>query len=48
MKHTFIVLNQMRAAGVLDPSRLDALLARHSLLDKWETFGKRFLTPDQP
>jgi hypothetical protein len=39
---------QFIETGVLDPSRLDALLTRHSLLDKWESFGKRFLTSDQP
>lgn len=39
---------QFIETGVLDAAKLDAILARHSLLDKWETFGKRFLTPDQP
>ena len=39
---------QFIEAGVLDTARLDALLARHSLLAQWEQFGKRFLQGDKP
>ena len=38
---------QFIETGVLDVARLNAILTRHSLLDKWETFGKRFLIPDE-
>ncbi len=34
---------QFIEAGVLDSTKLDAILARHHLLEKWESFGKRFL-----
>lgn len=34
---------QFIEAGVLDSGRLDAILARHGLLEKWEAFGKKFL-----
>jgi len=37
---------QFIEVGALDPAPLDGILARHSLLDKWESFGKRFLNPD--
>lgn len=34
---------QFIEAGILDSKKLDAILARHGLLEKWETFGDRFL-----
>lgn len=34
---------QFVESGVLQSSKLDALLARHGLLAKWETFGDKFL-----
>lgn len=37
---------QFIEAGALNPTKLDAILARHGLLDKWEKFGNRFLTSD--
>lgn len=39
---------QFIEAGALDASLLESILGRHTLVDKWESFGKRFLTPDQP
>ncbi|MEO5802597.1 MAG: hypothetical protein ABIR24_03640, partial [Verrucomicrobiota bacterium] len=30
-------------AGILDSKKLDAILSRHQLLEKWEAFGDRFL-----
>ncbi len=44
----FARILQFIETGVLDTVRLDAVLARHRLLDTWENFGKRFLTPDNP
>jgi hypothetical protein len=32
-------------AGIADMARLRAILARHSLLDAWAKFEKRFLRP---
>ena len=34
---------QFIEAGVLDVTKLDAVLARHGLLAKWEAFGQKFL-----
>jgi hypothetical protein len=34
---------QFVEAGILDPQKLDPILARHQLLDKWEDFGHKFL-----
>ena len=34
---------QFIEAGVLDPAKLDPILARHDLLAKWEHFGHKFL-----
>jgi hypothetical protein len=39
---------QFIEAGALNASLLESILDRHTLVDKWENFGKRFLTPDQP
>lgn len=44
----FARILQFIETGVLDTLQLDAVLSRHNLLDKWETFGKRFLSPDEP
>ena len=30
-------------AGVIDPAKLDQILARHGLLNQWEKFGCKFL-----
>lgn len=38
---------QFIESGALDAAKLDAILARHGLLDKWEQFGQRFLK-DKP
>jgi hypothetical protein len=32
-------------AGIADASHLGAILARHSLLERWEKFEQRFLQP---
>lgn len=37
---------QFIESGILDSSRLDGILSRFELLDKWENFGKRFLDTD--
>lgn len=34
---------QFIEAGVLDSKKLDTIFTRHHLLEKWESFGKRFL-----
>lgn len=34
---------QFIEAGILDSKKLDAILSRHQLLEKWEGFGDRFL-----
>jgi hypothetical protein len=39
----FARILQFIESGVLDTDKLDALLARHRLLEKWEEFGNRFL-----
>ena len=39
----FTRILQFVEAGVLDPDKLDPILARHGLLAKWEKFGDRFL-----
>ena len=39
----FARILQFVEAGVLDPNRLDAILKRHGLLEKWEQFGVKFL-----
>ena len=43
--HTRIL--QFIESGVLDAGKLDQILARHGLLDRWERFGQRFLK-DKP
>ena len=44
----FARILQFIESGVPDPARLNDILLRHLLLDKWEQFGKRFLTPPTP
>lgn len=39
----FTRLLQFIESGVLDTNRLDQVLSRHGLLEKWEQFGHRFL-----
>lgn len=39
----FIRLLQFIESGVLDTNRLDQVLSRYGLLEKWEQFGHRFL-----
>ena len=39
----FARILQFVEAGVLDVNRLDAVLKRHGLLEKWEQFGVKFL-----
>jgi|ERR1017187_1572370 hypothetical protein len=39
----FTRILQFVETGVLDANKLDQVLARHSLLAKWERFGDRFL-----
>jgi hypothetical protein len=34
---------QFIESGALEPAKLDPILARHGLLEKWEQFGQRFL-----
>ena len=38
---------QFVESGILDIERLNAILSRHGLLEKWEIFGKRYLNPDE-
>ena len=38
---------QFIESGVLQPDRLDEILARHGLLAKWEQFGHKFLEGNQ-
>ena len=40
-------LLQFIEAGVLDPARLEAILSRHQLSDKWQRFEEQFLR-DEP
>jgi len=37
-------LLQFIEAGVLDPERFPAILARHQLIDAWQKFRRQFLT----
>lgn len=39
----FARILQFVEAGVLDPNKLDAILKKHGLLEKWEQFGVKFL-----
>ncbi len=42
----FARILQFIEAGVLDTAKLEPIMIRHGLLDKWENFEKRFLNPD--
>jgi hypothetical protein len=39
---------QFVEAGVLDANKLDSILKRHGLLEKWEQFGVKFLRGPDP
>jgi hypothetical protein len=39
----FARILQFIESGSLDSSKLDLILHRHGLVDKWESFGNRFL-----
>lgn len=39
----FTRILQFIESGILDTNRLDPILSRHGLLEKWERFGRRFL-----
>jgi len=39
----FVRVLQFVEAGVLDADRLDPIVKRHGLLEKWEQFGVKFL-----
>ena len=43
----FTRILQFIESGVLDADKLDQILARHGLLEKWERFGQRFLGDNQ-
>ena len=43
----FARLLQFVESGVLDAERLDKILKRHGLLEKWEQFGVKFLRGDK-
>lgn len=38
---------QFIESGILDTSRLNSILSRHGLLEKWEQFGHRFFGDDK-
>jgi len=39
----FARLLQFVEAGILDANKLDSILMRHGLLEKWDQFGAKFL-----
>jgi hypothetical protein len=41
-------LLQFVEAGVLDTSRFEAILIKHSLMDRWHQFSKQFLSDTPP
>jgi hypothetical protein len=43
----FARILQFIESGSLDPAKLDAILHRHGLVDKWESFVNRFLGGDK-
>lgn len=43
----FTRILQFIESGALDAGKLDQILARHGLLEKWERFGQRFLGDNQ-
>ena len=43
----FIRILQFIECGVIDADKLDPILSRHGLLEKWERFGKKFLKGDE-
>jgi len=44
----FARILQFIEAGVLDSSKLDPILERHGLMEKWEQFGVKFLGSPDP
>jgi len=44
----FARILQFVEAGVLDAAKLDPILRRHGLLEKWEQFGIKFLRATEP
>jgi hypothetical protein len=44
----FARILQFVEAGALDAGKLDAILKRHGLLEKWEQFGVKFLKGPDP
>ncbi|MGA3325189.1 MAG: hypothetical protein ABSF45_12010 [Terriglobia bacterium] len=44
----FARILQFVEAGVLDSNKLDPILQRHGLLEKWEQFGVKFLGGPEP
>jgi hypothetical protein len=44
----FARILQFVEAGVLDADKLDSILKRHGLLEKWEQFGVKFLLGPDP
>jgi hypothetical protein len=44
----FARILQFVEAGVLDAGKLDGILKRHGLLEKWEQFGVKFLRSPDP
>ena len=44
----FARILQFVEAGVLDANKLDPILKRHGLLEKWEQFGVKFLRGPDP
>ena len=44
----FARILQFVEAGVLDADKLDSILKRHGLLEKWEQFGVKFLRGPDP
>ncbi len=48
MKETLEAINRMRADGVIsryvfDSGKLDSVLSRHGLSEKWEKFRRKFI-----
>jgi len=41
-------IQQFVESGVLDADKLDQILKRHGLLEKWEHFGVKFLRGPDP
>jgi hypothetical protein len=44
----FARILQFVEAGVLESNKLDSILKRHGLMEKWEQFGVKFLGSPDP